>query len=69
MVYYPAIGRRIYHARQKRQMSALDLSRRSRINIKQISHYETGTRQPGIKNIRRLAHALNVSADYLLGLE
>ena len=32
-----------------------------------ISHFETGTRKPSFDNLRRLADALDVTTDYLLG--
>ena len=32
-----------------------------------ISHFETGQRSPSFENLRKLADALNVSVDYLLG--
>jgi len=33
-----------------------------------ISHFERGRRQPLVHNLVRLATALNVSTDFLLGL-
>jgi transcriptional regulator with XRE-family HTH domain len=32
-----------------------------------IAHFETGTRKPSFDTLRRLANALEVSTDYLLG--
>ena len=32
-----------------------------------ISHFETGGRKPSFDNLRRLADALDVTTDYLLG--
>ena len=32
-----------------------------------VSHFETGHRFPNAESLRRLADALGVSADYLLG--
>ena len=32
-----------------------------------ISHFETGTRKPSFDNLRRLADALSVTTDYLIG--
>ena len=32
-----------------------------------ISHFETGTRKPSFDNLRRIADALEVTTDYLLG--
>ena len=35
----------------------------------QISHYESGRREPTLTNLRQIAIGLEVSADWLLGLE
>ena len=32
-----------------------------------VSHFETGTRKPSFDNLKRLADALRVTTDYLLG--
>jgi transcriptional regulator with XRE-family HTH domain len=32
-----------------------------------ISHFETGSRKPSFDNLRRLADALSVTTDYLIG--
>ena len=32
-----------------------------------LSHFEAGTRKPSFENLKRLANALQVSTDYLLG--
>ena len=32
-----------------------------------MSHFETGTRKPSFDNLKRLADALRVTTDYLLG--
>jgi len=34
-----------------------------------VSHFETGRRSPSFDNLRRLADALGVTTDYLLGRE
>lgn len=35
----------------------------------ELSHYESGRREPGAVRLKRLAEGLRVSADWLLGLE
>ena len=40
---------------------------RTGLQASAISHFETGTRRPSFDNLRRLADALEVTTDYLLG--
>ncbi len=44
-----------------------ELARRTRLQASAISHFETGQRKPSIDNLVRIAKALDVSTDYLLG--
>ncbi len=48
-------------------MSQSKLAKRSGFQPSAISHFETGGRSPSFDNLRRLADALNVTTDYLLG--
>lgn len=48
-------------------MNQVDLARKTRLKQSAISQFETGRRIPSFHNLRRLADALEVSADYLLG--
>jgi transcriptional regulator with XRE-family HTH domain len=60
-------GANLRRARQARDWSQDDLGRR--IGLKSgmsISHYETGQREPTLRTLARLAHALEVPADVLL---
>lgn len=59
--------KRLLTARKKREMSQDDLARESKLKPAAISHFETGARKPSFDNLRKLADALNVTADYLLG--
>ena len=58
---------RLRAARQKRGLNQLDLASRAGLQATAISHFETGTRRPSFDNLRRLADALGVTTDYLLG--
>lgn len=58
---------RLLAAREKRGLSQEGLSKRSGLQASAISHFETGTRKPSFDNLRRLADALDVTTDYLLG--
>ena len=58
---------RLKSARRLRKMSQGDLARKSGLQPSAISHFETGSRWPSFENLKRLADALNVTTDYLLG--
>ena len=58
---------RLRAAREKRGQSQGELASRAGFQPSAISHFETGTRKPSFDNLRRLADALEVTTDYLLG--
>ena len=58
---------RLRAARAKRGLNQGDLASRAGLQASAISHFETGTRKPSFDNLRRLADALDVTTDYLLG--
>ena len=62
-------GRRLKKVREERDLTQEDLAKK--VGAKSavlISHYETGARKtPSVENLVKLANALAVSADYLLG--
>ena len=58
---------RLRAARKKRKLSQGDLANRAGLQASAISHFETATRKPSFDNLRRLADALDVTTDYLLG--
>jgi transcriptional regulator with XRE-family HTH domain len=60
--------RRIKAARELRGLSQRELSERAKMPVSSISHLETGSRSPSFDTLRRLATALEVTTDYLLGL-
>ncbi len=43
------------------------LAEKSALPPSSISHFEAGSRKPSFENLRRLANALEVTTDYLLG--
>lgn len=65
---HDSFGRRLIYARQRRDLTAKQLAALADMDQTEISHYETDKRKPGADNIRRLAIALDMSADYLLDL-
>jgi transcriptional regulator with XRE-family HTH domain len=48
-------------------MSQADLAQASELQPSAISHFETGGRAPSFDNLKRLADALKVTTDYLIG--
>lgn len=67
----PVISLRVDRLRETRELQRLtqnELARISGISQNQISRYEAGQTEPSSSVIGQLAHALNVTVDYLLGL-
>ena len=58
---------RLRDVRELRKLSQSELADRSGLKPAAISHFETGARKPSFENLKRLADALEVSVDYLLG--
>jgi len=58
---------RLKAARELRKMSQGDLATKSGLQPSAISHFETGNRSPSFDNLKRLADALTVTTDFLLG--
>jgi len=58
---------RLRLARELRKLSQAELAERSGLQPSAVSHFEAGRRAPSFDNIKRLADALQVTTDYLLG--
>ena len=58
---------RLSSARELRKLNQGELATRAGLQPSAISHFETGTRKPSFDNLKRLADALDVTTDYLLG--
>lgn len=58
---------RLRAARDLRQCSQSELAARAKLPPSSVAHFETGSRKPSFDTLRRLAVALVVSTDYLLG--
>ena len=50
-----------------RQMTQVDLARAIGLPPSSIAHFESGNRKPSFDNLRKIANALNVTTDYLVG--
>ena len=55
-------------ARKRRDLTVEALARICSMSQPNISHFESGRREPSLANLRKIAVALDVTADYLLGL-
>ena len=58
---------RLKEARASMGWSQADLANAAGLHQSALSHYENGARRPSFTNLRRLASALNVTTDYLIG--
>lgn len=58
---------RLKKAREIRGLGQSALAERAGLPSSSISHFEGGGRKPSFENLRRLAIALEVTTDYLLG--
>ncbi len=61
------IGERIYSLRQELDIKQKELAEKVGITEATLSRYENGKRTPGSDIAAKLAQALGVTADYLLG--
>lgn len=62
-----AFPARLAAARRKRELSQQDLAKKSGLPASSISHFEAAKRLPSFDNLSKLADALNVTADFLIG--
>lgn len=60
-------GTRLRAAREQRSLNQTELAKLAGLQPAAIGHFEAGRRKPSFANIRALAKALDISADYLLG--
>jgi transcriptional regulator with XRE-family HTH domain len=60
---------RLRKTRDARELSQSELAREAGMQPSAIAHFEAGRRKPSFDNVRALAKALKVSADFLLGAE
>jgi len=60
-------GDRLTAAREARGLNQTELAKIAGLQPAAIGHFENSRRKPSFANVRALAKALEVSADYLLG--
>ena len=58
---------RLREARLRRNLSQGGLAKRAGLQPSAVSHFETALRKPSCDNLLRLADALDVTTDFLLG--
>ncbi|MCA9033120.1 MAG: helix-turn-helix transcriptional regulator [Planctomycetaceae bacterium] len=62
-------GNRLREAREKKGLSQAEMAQKSGLQPSAVSHFESGRRAPSFDNLRKLADALSVTIDFLLGRE
>lgn len=60
-------GERLRSARELRGLNQRELSEKLGVPPSSIAHFEGGRRKPSFENLHKLANALEVTTDYLLG--
>ena len=68
MINYYTIGQRVKEARKKKHLSQADLAEAVEKSTSYISYMETGLKCMSLETLVDIANALDVSADYILGL-
>jgi putative transcriptional regulator len=64
------LGERIRRVRQARKMTQLELARQIGVSKTTMSQIESNkTPDPGVSRITAIARVLQISSDYLLGLQ
>jgi transcriptional regulator with XRE-family HTH domain len=61
------LGGRLLAERKRRGLTQAQLGAASGLNRTAISHFEAGRREPNLPNLVRLAEALGITTDHLLG--
>ena len=59
--------RRLRKARDMRGYKQEQLAERAKMPATTVAHFEAGTRKPSFDSLRKLAIALEITTDYLLG--
>ena len=62
-------ARLLQEARRRRGMTQAELATAAGMKQSAVSHFESGRRFPSVEGLLRLAEALEVPVDYLLGLD
>lgn len=68
MLDYELMGKRIKELRCIKGLSQAALAEYADVSVPFISHIETGRKQAGLNVLVRIARSLDVSIDYLVGI-
>jgi transcriptional regulator with XRE-family HTH domain len=60
-------AQRLKSAREFRKLTQAELAEKAKLPASSVAHFEAGSRKPSFDTLRRLATALEVTTDYLLG--
>ena len=60
---------RLREVRERQGLNQAELAQRAEMQPSAIAHFEANRRKPSFENVRRLAKALDVSSDYLMGFK
>ncbi len=63
------VANRIKNQRTKLRITQTELARAARLTPAAISQFESGARKPSFDALSKLAKALKVTTDYLLGMK
>ncbi|GHV92709.1 hypothetical protein AGMMS50268_32120 [Spirochaetia bacterium] len=58
---------RVKSAREMRELTQNELGLKANLPPSSIAHFEAGSRKPSFETLKKLATALEVTTDYLLG--
>jgi transcriptional regulator with XRE-family HTH domain len=61
------LGKRLQKFREMRGLTQVQLGEKAGMKPAAVSHFETGQRSPSLESLVKLADALEISADALLG--
>lgn len=64
-----SFGKRLKNIREFLGISQVELSKKTGFSPQNICHFEAGRREPNLSNLVRLALALKVTSDVLLGID
>lgn len=62
-----SFGERLRRIREERKLNQSELAERTGFQPSAISHFESGRRAPSLENLTKLADALSIATDFLLG--
>lgn len=62
-------GLRIKKAREAAGLSKADLAKKLGVSAAMITYYEKNEKLPGFQNLAKMSTILNVTSDWLLGIE